>query len=731
MSKAGIVLFVLSVAFFRASESPQPTPGEEFAGPFPSWANVKAEYGAVADGRADDTSAIQRALDELGKPGRSPVLFLPAGTYRIAKMLVLTSRVSISIVGEDPATTVLVWNGEPGGTMLWLNGIAYSRFARLSFDGGGRASVAVEQSWDMTQPHFDTGNSYSDDRFLDVDYGIHGGFKGGGFAETSIRRSQFLRNTKAGVALGNFNALDIWIWDSLFEDCYAGVTNTPGAGNFHVYRSVFRRSKLADMAIGNTGGFSARGNYSSGSKAFFIGDSTNNPAQVDIQGNTIIDPIEGAAIRVGNQGPALIMDNVIRNRPAAAGPVVVWRSFIDADVTSVGNTFTVRDPVNSNGRLVSIDDRVAARSGIHATEAALPPAAPNLHRQVFDVEDGAGAREIQSAIAAAARETGKRPVVHIPHGTYSISETLTIPASDIQLTGDGYGTILRWTGAGAGPVLRLMGPSKATLREIEIDGAGKADGIVVENADQPGSRVYMGQAELRSGRETNLFVNGLQHTNVQLEDFGYAYSPDAVSIKVSGGGKTNIFSGASSGHRISYEVSDGARVLVRDLWYEGGAGPGFANIHDRAAFTIDGARISSPVNGTPAAFNIRNLNGRVAMISTDFDDRIEISGNGRDARVLGLGLLAERKSTDYFVQTASPGARAALVNSRHLSRLPGNRSTATPDTGPADPAFIREMLAHTRAEMPARLQALPAGVTDVRLFRVWVANGINNVRLDR
>ncbi|PYS45357.1 MAG: hypothetical protein DMG13_32345, partial [Acidobacteria bacterium] len=347
MSKAGIALFVLSVAFFGTSESPQLTPGEEFAGPFPSWANVKAVYGAVADGRADDTSAIQRGLDELGKPGRSPVLFLPAGTYRIAKMLVLTSRVSISIVGEDPATTVLVWNGEPGGTMLWLNGIAYSRFARLSFDGGGRASVAVEQSWDMTQPHFDTGNSYSDDRFLDVEYGIHGGFKGGGFAETSIRRSQFLRNTKAGVALGNFNALDIWIWDSLFEDCYAGVTNTPGAGNFHVYRSVFRRSKLADMAIGNTGGFSARGNYSSGSKAFFTGDSTNNPAQVDIQGNTIIDPVEGAAIRVGNQGPALIMDNVIRNRPAAAGPVVVWRSFIDADVTSVGNTFTVRDPVNS------------------------------------------------------------------------------------------------------------------------------------------------------------------------------------------------------------------------------------------------------------------------------------------------------------------------------------------------------------------------------------------------
>src|SRR5438552_1046491 len=37
----------------------------------------------------DDTVAIQRGLDELGKPGHSPVLFLPSGTYRITKTVVL------------------------------------------------------------------------------------------------------------------------------------------------------------------------------------------------------------------------------------------------------------------------------------------------------------------------------------------------------------------------------------------------------------------------------------------------------------------------------------------------------------------------------------------------------------------------------------------------------------------------------------------------------------------
>jgi hypothetical protein len=418
----------------------------------------------------------------------------------------------------------------------------------------------------------------------------------------------------------------------------------------------------------------------------------------------------------------------------------VWRSFINADVTSIGNTLTISNTLNSNGRMTSIDDRIVARASLEPIEPALPRPLPNLQRQVFEVGARADAREIQAVINAAARQNGTRPVVHIPYGTYSISETLIIPAGDIQIAGDGYGTILRWEGTGPGPLVRLMGPSKVTLREIQFDGVGKVDSIVVDDVDQPGSRVYMGQAELRSGKRTNLFVNRLDHTNVQLEDIGYAYSPDAASIKVIGGplsaggrrteGKTDIFSGASSGHRISYDVSEGARVLVRDLWYESGAGPGFANIHGRAVFTIDGARVSSPVNGTLPAFNIMNLDGQAAILSTHFDDRIEISGNGGRASVLALGVMVEQKSSDYFKNAASPPAAAALLNSRQVSLLPGTRSTPTANWGSAGADFIRNMLSHTRGEMPAALSALPPGITDVRLFRVWVANGRNNITLN-
>jgi hypothetical protein len=717
-----------------------PAAGDEFVGPFPSWTNVRTAYGAVGNGSIDDTDALQRALNDLGKPGRSPVLFLPSGTYRITKTLVLAFNINLSVVGEDPATTIILWDGDRGGTMLAINGVAYSRFTRLTLDGRRTASIAIDQSWDNSRPHFDTGNEYSDSFFVDVAYGLHGGFKGHGFAETSIRRSHFVRNTKAGISLGNFNALDIWVWDSTFEDCAVGVTNTEGAGNFHVYNSIFRRSMVADLVVENTGGFSARGNYSAGSGAFFVSaGGTNNPATIHLQGNIIVDPLASTPIRFGNQGPGLITDNVIRSRPEAIGPVISWTSFFDADLASVGNTFTVTNPIRNNGRLIAIDDRVVARDTLRPVEPAMPATLPRLTRPIFEVPAGADAADIQSVLVSAARQKGGRPIVHIPYGIYSIDETLTVPAGDIQLVGDGYGTILRWTGAGAGPVVRLWGPSQATMREIQVDGATKASGIVVEDLDQVGSRVYMDQAQMRGGRQTDLFVNGLDNTSVQLEDIGSAYSPMAAAIKVVGGkrsaagnvttGKTNVFSGASSGHRTSYDISAGARVLVRDLWYESGAGPGFAKIHGRAVFTIDAARISSPTNQTPPALDIAGLDGRVTVLLVNIDDRIVVSGDGRSSNVLGIGIFAERKAGDYFVNAASPAARAVLLNSRNLSSLPMNRSTSTDDVGAIDATFIKSMLAHTRGEHPARLTALPNGISDVRLFRVWVTNGLNNIEL--
>jgi len=724
-----------------AAGAPSAVAPDEFTGPFPSWRNVRTQDGASGDGRSDDTAALQQSLAEAVRPGAPPVVFVPSGTYRITQTLTLSFAANVSLVGEDPATTRIVWDGPMGGTMLSINGVAYSRFARLTFDGRRRASVAVDQSWDGSRPNFDTGNEYADDRFLDVQYGIHGGFKGAGFAETSIVRSQFVRNSAAGVALGNFNALDIWIRDSLFEDCAVGVTNATGAGNFHVYSSVFRRSAVADLEMGNTGGFSARGNYSTGSRAFFVSSAAKRfPATIHLQRNTIVDPLETTVVDLKNQGPGLLTDNVIRSA-RAAGPAVRWTSGDGADVASIGNTYTVTRPIEASGRVISFGDRILPPADLSPAEPALPPTPPALGRRTFEVPRGAGAREVQAAISAAAAVQGQRPIVHFPAGVYAIDETLTVPATDLQLVGDGYGTILRWKGAGRGPVVRLEGPTHATLRELQIDGASSADGILVEGADQPGARLYFDQLQLRSARDVDLFVDRLDHALVQLLDFGHAYSPNARSVIVRGGpraaagepveGRTEVLSGAASGHTISYDVSDGARVLLRDLWYESGAGPSFAAVHGRAAFTIDGARLSTPVGRPRPAIDISDLDGTAALAAVHLDDRVVVAGSGRLARVLGLGLFDEQPSPAYVVNAAVPPAIAMLAGSRH--RFPGtrggNHSTPTPDLGRLDPILVDSLLAHTRQAAAAPLSTLPPSVTDLRLFRVWVAGGIVNLHV--
>ena len=279
---------IFAAAVASAPIAAQAMGDEEFVGPFASWANVKTTYGAKGDGVTDDTAAIQKALNALGLS--NPTLYFPAGTYRITQTLSLAGQIYVNIIGQDPANTAILWAGAGGGTMLYLNGVAYSRFDRLTFDGQGSAGVAVDQSWAGAANYFDSGNEYADDVFKNAGTGLRCGNLDYGCAETSMLRDQFLNNTSAGVFLRNFNALDMFIWYSFFQNNYIGVTNwTPaqnGAGNFHVFNSVFQGSPGADIAFTNAGGFNFRNNYSIGSGRFMSGGGTCAPDSITVQGRT-------------------------------------------------------------------------------------------------------------------------------------------------------------------------------------------------------------------------------------------------------------------------------------------------------------------------------------------------------------------------------------------------------------------------------------------------------------
>jgi len=773
---------------------------EEFVGPFPSWADVKTEYGAIGDGKADDTAAIQKALIELrGKDSPKRVLYFPAGTYRITATLKL-DRIShheplgMSIAGEDPEKTVIRWDGPAGENMLRYNAW-YASLSRLTFDGAGKAKTAIEHGESFT-----TANEFADVVVKDVQFGIEAGIKDG-IAETAVLRCRFYRCAKAAISIQNFNSLDWYIWNCWFEDCGIGVTNEFGAGNFHVYRSVFRRSTEADITIRHTGYFSFVGNKSIESKAFFHAKRAKNwkdtetwGSQATLQDNRIFFPRDSAAIWIENNGPNLLVDNLVRT--AKTGPSLLNEPPAEtADLISVGNKWTGEAPLKVKGRLTTLDDSQLVPGETKQVKPVPAPFAARVDRPIIEVKAGADAAAIQAAIDEAAAMKGKRPVVHLPKGNYRIAKTLVIPTGcDLQLVGDGPENATQLSNAGgASPLIRVNGPTYATFRNFLVNAGNDAVGILVENCDQPGSRIF-GEQLNTTGYEYGFVADGLKNAYVELRDQGHdgmqviGPGPEAGGARGEGkegtrgegrGTRENqdptalgsprsglapssaglappasplrpwvaLFCGASSrdtGQKAGihlYDVQNGARLFVRDIWYEGGAwslmnltGSGEFAYHcgfvaPYAGFDENIAKRlgawEADVRKSVAPLQFDGFRGKLAftLVSTN-GAAIRVVPPSPDLKLYLLGYVTNQK-----IELGGPEVKGQVVAEHvRVFRKEPTGLDAVEGTGKSTPEFIREMLKPLREVKPQPLAAPKDGATDVRFYRVW-ANGRNGVRV--
>jgi hypothetical protein len=64
------------------------------------------QVAGIGDGKADDTDAIQAAIDKVAKPFRGGLVFLPSGRYRITRTIVLPP--AVRIVGIGPTRPVIL-----------------------------------------------------------------------------------------------------------------------------------------------------------------------------------------------------------------------------------------------------------------------------------------------------------------------------------------------------------------------------------------------------------------------------------------------------------------------------------------------------------------------------------------------------------------------------------------------------------------------------------------------
>lgn len=149
----GLLIATSAALAGDSAEIPRATATENR--PLKPMAKSVMEFGAVGDGKADDTEALQRAVAESHKTGS--ILEIPAGTYRITKTLQLEKSQASGLIvqgaGGRPilgsgipakSVTTLLWDGEEGGTLLRATGVCGLVIRDLNFDGNKRAGILFE-----------------------------------------------------------------------------------------------------------------------------------------------------------------------------------------------------------------------------------------------------------------------------------------------------------------------------------------------------------------------------------------------------------------------------------------------------------------------------------------------------------------------------------------------------------------------------------------------------------
>ncbi|HEU4458071.1 MAG TPA: glycosyl hydrolase family 28-related protein, partial [Methylibium sp.] len=715
----------------------------EAIGPFASWRNAKAA-GAVADGRADDTAALQRAIDAMTAADKPGVLHLPAGTYRITSSLAVNASATtygLSIVGDDPATTRIVWDGPAGGAMLVVNGGFQPSFARLTWDGRGRAGYGVAHWWLADGPLHGGSAEHADEVFTDMEIGIQGGRMGDGYgqldSEGQVRRVKFVRNSKAGLNVGSWNALNWWVWDSQFVDCARGVSNKftvgadSGAGSFFVYRSLFERSTVADAEIGNTATFAIYASMSIGSRRFFQSERMGlNTSRQTLQGNRVLDTTDPVAVYAGNLGPLSLIDNEFRSAAGQGGPVVRLDNFlVGTDVLSVGNKFTVAEaiaPRDGTNRVVSIGDRSVERGSLASTRPSLPPTPVRAARQVFEVAKGASGAAIQAAIDAAAQAAAAgavNPIVHLPAGSYDLSRTLVVPANTrMTIAGDSVSTEIHWALSTGGPMIRLAGPSLATVRDLRLNGQLSA-AIGIDRADQDGGRILLVGNSMGPVAATGLAKTRLSmQANTTLAAMNLGGVASALSLGAGGFGPLTL--------------RDNSQLLMSDNWYEGQQTRLFTLESGRLTYRGGNMAPADPVHGGGAVEPVITLDGfRGSATFLGIEMTLQDAGNG----VRAGQTTAETKALFAGIKSNQPrffdGGSGAGKVKLMLAKEPLGSGIASlvsaPATGAAnDDSFVLEMLAQSRSvEWESAPATAPRGATDVRLYRLLTADSAVGLRI--
>lgn len=746
---------------------------EEFNGPLPGWANAKVRFGARGDGIQDDTRALQKALDSLTQPlinyntGKSAymVVYLPAGTYIISSTLVLKGKIGVSLIGESPANTIIKWKGAAQANMFLATGSAYFKISRFTWNANGQKDIeALGLHWRANETDAISKSSapvnieLSDNVFTgSCKYGISGGtVPGEGVnqmdSEISIRRCIFRNCTEAGIHIKGYNALDYWVWDCQFLDCKDGINSN--FGNYHVYRSYFKGSKLADLH--NTNGYyiSVRGCFSDKSYIFSHDEGgSSNPFKRVFQSNVVIAP-SNIPIELYHLGKITLLDNQF---DAATQPAV--QTFVQTgswakgnyELMSVNNTFKDKVPVkftSGPSRVFTYGDKLEMAPGKNnaaefiSRQQKMPAM---VTRNIIAVPPGAGSARIQELINLAAKQKGKRPIVYFPFGKYTIDKPLQFPAgNDIQVMGDGYlyaSVLIPSASFPPGkPLLEVQGPTTFAIKDIQLGNftSMKAGiyGIQFSHTDQPDAQAFIEQ--LYTNSTHSIDADGVDYLYIQETNSFYSYGNSITggALVQQGKGSAGLFT--FGGQFAGAAVDKNARIVAKDCWWEGPSRKPL-DLTGNGSISIDCAMIA-PVgadSGTTVAIN--RFSGNISLSNMYLQGGISVAPSNPGLNLFLWNIHFYHALNPLKFLTADASYKAAFMGLTTQCFTPGDAKCKDILTiedvtkGGIDlSAFYVKMQADNRAAMP-RIYGAPTAGNSSSIFvsRVSAGDCITAIRFSK
>ena len=464
--------------------------------PRSDWINVKtnANPAAFGDGQNDDTAAIQSVLDR-GSNGKT--IYLPPGTYRITRTLVFHGEGTGSALIGHGRDTRVVWDGPDGGRMFSSEGIAYSRYVGLVWDGRGRAAVGFDHA---SQKRFETEILHEHEAFCNfTEYAIRVGYQQKtASAEILYHNCRF---ENCGTALGflTFNDYDNTIDGCEFRNCGTGVLSHKS--NFYARNCHFEQSAHTDFFVGAEHGCSIRRCTSIGSRRF-VQEQTIAPLTIqDCRVAGWTDP--DAAVNL-NGGPVLMFDCVFTPVSSGVFPVRLEggaKNLLACNNDSAPAGRLVRNPLP--GQVYDIPAG-AAHGVVTSANRHFLQETVSVSGRVFDAVQDFGAKgdgktddtaAIQSAIDAA-RAQGNGAIAYLPTGRYRVSHTLAIGGANYSVEGSGFNCGLVWQGPAGPPLIALAGAVNVTLANIAVGmhDWGKmdhGDDVLVSGTDGKPCRVVL------------------------------------------------------------------------------------------------------------------------------------------------------------------------------------------------------------------------------------------------